>query len=628
MRRKKLKILSGVMIILIVMIGMSLAVANRIMAKKDAEHAKFFNIGAEIKNFIGEYGNAVKDASAADDVTLIADFYSDDYPFNDLPLSEIGQLKRGQWRWKGGEKKYDVSALKHGSKNVSTLKLESEAPWLTSKEEVVDDLSNYLDSIAKVAKIRAKIDMIENIESDHSVVVRVKFILDGTTHKGELFQDRHFYRWHVAKEDEEGTEWQIVSDELVEGIRVLGDGHRFIDLNPAQIGIDYKHARDAKLDKERYGEELKFDVIEHAPGGVSTVDFNNDGLPDIFFADGVRCRLYRNNGVHPSGSGSLMNQTPTFTDVTRESGLDGINQACAGIFADVNNDGFKDLFVTRYLAPNKFYRNNGDDTFTDMSAEMGLDFVAPSISACFLDYNLDGFVDLYVSATGDAFAGIPRIMFFAQNGGANRLYRNNAGENFTDVTKESGVGDTGWSLAVASGDYDNDGYPDLAVANDFGRKNLYHNNQDGTFSEVAKAANVLDFSGGMGITFGDFNDDGYLDLYTSNINSNQRWFGEEMTINQFIRNVVRTRWALLDLGEFLKAFKLLGSEWTEVGKMVGEGNSVFRNNRDGTFTELKDSYANRAGWSWSVAFFDVDNDTDLDIYAANGWVSNNPDSDL
>src|SRR5207244_6561252 len=107
---------------------------------------------------------------------------------------------------------------------------------------------------------------------------------------------------------------------------------------------------------------------------------------------------------------------------------------------------------------------------------------------------------------------ISRVAFSAQTGGQNRLYHNNAGSGFTDVTEASGTGDTGWSLAVASADYDNDGYPDLMVANDFGRKNLYHNNGDGTFSEVAKEAGVLDFSGGMGVTFGDFDDDGYLDI--------------------------------------------------------------------------------------------------------------------
>ena len=196
------------------------------------------------------------------------------------------------------------------------------------------------------------------------------------------------------------------------------------------------------------------------------------------------------------------------------------------------------------------------------------------------------------------------------------------------MTEKSGTGDTGWTLAVAAADYDNDGYPDIATANDFGRKNLYHNNHDGTFTEVAKQAGVLDFSGGMGLTWGDFDDDGYLDLYTSNINSNQRWFGEDMTVSQYMRNVIRTKYAITDLGEYWKVYQLLGPRWTELGKMIGEGNRLFHNNGDGTFRQVKDSHTNRAGWGWSVAFFDYDNDTKLDIYAANGWISNAPNTDL
>src|SRR5207248_1309966 len=254
-----------------------------------------------------------------------------------------------------------------------------------------------------------------------------------------------------------------------------------------------------------------------------------------------------------------------FVDVTTQAGLDQLDQANAGIFADVDNDGFQDLFVARYLAPNKFFHNNGDGTFTDRSREMGLDFKTTSTTAVFLDYDLDGYPDLYVGAYGDAFEDIPRLPFFAQNAKPNRLYHNERGRFFRDMTEVSGAGDTGWALAVASADYDRDGYPDIAVANDFGRKCLFHNNGDGTFTDAAKQAGVLDFSGGMGVTFGDFDGDGYPDLYTSNINSNQRWFGEDMTVSQYVRNVARTRWLLLDAGEYKKFYDLVGPDWPKIG---------------------------------------------------------------
>ena len=233
-----------------------------------------------------------------------------------------------------------------------------------------------------------------------------------------------------------------------------------------------------------------------------------------------------------------------------------------------------------------------------------------------------------VGVYGDAFHDIPRLPFYAQNGGKNRLFRNVGGKHFVDVTDAAGVGDTGWSVAVAAADFDNDGYPELVVANDFGKKTLYHNNRDGTFTEVTQQAGVLDFSGGMGIAVGDFDDDNLLDLYFSNINSNQRWFGEDMTVSQYVRNVARTKWLLLDAGEYKKFYDLVGSGWPKIGTMIGKGNTLFRNNRDGTFTEVKDSHTTRAGWGWGVAFFDMDNDTNLDIYAANGWISGKNKDDL
>ena len=250
------------------------------------------------------------------------------------------------------------------------------------------------------------------------------------------------------------------------------------------------------------------------------------------------------------------------------------------------------------------------------------------MAACLLDFDLDGRLDVYIGINGNAFETSPNISFYATNAEPNRLFRNIDGNHFEDVTETAGVGTTGWTLAVTAGDYDGDGDPDIGVANDFGRKVLYQNNGNGTFTDAAKQAGVLDFSGGMGIAFGDFNDDGSQDLYTSNINSNQRWFGEESTLWQYSRNLVRTKWFFEDFKHYRELYDLVGDEWRTLGQQIGEGNSVFYNNKDGTFRELKDSHATRAGWSWGVALFDMDNDADLDVYVANGWVSGAKTEDL
>ena len=101
-----------------------------------------------------------------------------------------------------------------------------------------------------------------------------------------------------------------------------------------------------------------------------------------------------------------------------------------------------------------------------------------------------------------------------------------------------------------------------------------------------------------------------------------------MTVSQYMRNVVRTKYALTDLSEYIKVYKFLGPAWRELGKLSGDGNRLFQNNGNGTFSQVKNSHTNRAGWGWSVAFFDYDNDSRLDLYAANGWISNAPNTDL
>jgi hypothetical protein len=573
------------------------------MKHQDAEHAKFFRIGRSVNDFLKHYGESFREGIETRDVSSILQLYSDNYR----------APGRGNWMHDPARQEGDVA--------VSLLHSRAAAPF--DKEALARDLVTYFQTLQSVREVTFKINLIESVPDDDHVVFTVKFILDGTDSQGAVLQDRHFYRWELVNEAPAGEpcEWKIARDELVDGLRVAGSGRGFVEASLTELGITYSHERDPRLNPEAAGAALKFAVMQHSGGGLSAADYDSDGRADLFFADGKRCRLFRNEGTNSSGS-------VRFTDVTSAAGLEGIGAATAGVFADVDNDGHKDLFVVRYCAPCLFFHNNGDGTFTDQSREMGLDLNVPAMSACFLDYDRDGFVDIYIAVYGDAFHDIPRLPFFARNGGKNRLLRNERGKHFTDVTDASGTGDTGWAMAVAAGDIDNDGFPDLAIANDFGRKCLLHNNGNGTFTDVTREAGVLDFSGGMGVAFGDVDDDGYLDVYFANINSNQRWFGEDMTVNQYLRNVLRSKWFLADFAEFRELKGLLGPRWRELGKMIGKGNSLFRNNRNGTFTELTDSNTHRAGWGWGVAFFDMYNSTRLDLYAANGWISNKPGTDL
>ena len=595
--KKRLKWLARALLCLAAVLALGAVGLSVYTAREDARHERFYRTGKSINGFLGDYAHALRAAFEQKDAAALAQFYSADYR----------SPARGRWVLRPDADEGDVA--------VSRLRAEGSDTF--TRPDLEAELRAYLAGVTAVDDVKCKIDLIEQAEDGREAVLTVKYILDGRDPCGRLFQDRFFYRWHLVNEGGGAAPaWKVARDELVEGVRVAGTGHGFVPVDLAAAGIDYRHQRDPKLDASDPARRPKFGVIEHAGSGVSVVDYDNDGRPDLFFADGRRCRLYHNDGGF------------RFTDVTAAAHLDGLDGANAGLFADVDNDGYKDLFVVRYGAPCKFFHNNGDGTFTECGREMGLDLEAPCMTACFLDYDRDGFVDLYVGVYGDAFHDIPRLPFYAQNGGKNRLFRNVGGRRFVDVTDASGTGDTGWTLAVAAADLRNTGFPDLVVANDFGKKTLYLNNGDKTFTEATKQAGVLDFGGGMGVAVADFDDDGYLDVYFSNINSNQRWFGEDQTVHQYIRNVARTHWLLDDFDEYQKVYALLGPDWPKLGKMTGKGNSLFHNNGDGTFRELTDSHTNRAGWGWGVAFFDMDNDTDLDIFAANGWISNTCKDDL
>ncbi len=321
--------------------------------------------------------------------------------------------------------------------------------------------------------------------------------------------------------------------------------------------------------------------------GVCVADFDGDGFQDIYFVNGrdlynrgieVQNALYRNNG------------DGTFTDVTDRAGVPGTGYGLGCVWGDYDNDGFPDLYVTQF-GRNVLYHNNGDGTFTDVTTKAGVGG-SPIFhgGATFFDYDRDGRLDLYVGGYVRFDADSPRYCNFVEvrtncppsvyKGTADVLYHNNGDGTFTDVTEKAGIYQPeGKNLSVGAADYDNDGWPDLFVANDGLNAYLYHNQQNGTFNEIGLLSGMALTGRGntmaaMCISLGDYDNDGFLDLYIS---------------------------------DFQKS-----------------SDHIWHNDGKGSFAEVSDQLGITAPTygvlSFGGGFFDYDNDGWLDLFIANGHV--------
>jgi hypothetical protein len=282
-------------------------------------------------------------------------------------------------------------------------------------------------------------------------------------------------------------------------------------------------------------------LIETMPGGVALLDYNNDGLLDIFFVNGGRVtspmKLPENFERHDPRYWNRLyrqNKDGSFTDVTEQAGLASAGDGNYGMgvaVGDYDNDGYPDLYVTSY-GKNILYHNNGDGTFTDVTAKAGVAAGGWSVSAGFFDYDNDGKLDLFVTrymewdtkhskdCGGNYHTYCPPEEFPATT---SILYHNNGDGTFTDVSQRSGIaGKKGRALGVAFADYDGDGFTDIFVANDGMQQYLLHNNGNGTFTELGlEAGAALSQDGrrlsGMGVVFQDYDNDGRPDVIVTEL---------------------------------------------------------------------------------------------------------------
>jgi len=485
----------------------------------------------------------------------------------------------------------------------------SQAGAAVDRAGAVSEWQAYLDSFDSIEEASLHIHRLERWRSPGCLVASVRFELIGTP-KGapQAAIDRAYFRMSFLAN---GAGLEITSGSPMEGERFISARPHFTDVS-REAGIDFVN----RYYPSFLTEPLQFGMIRYGPGGITAVDYDNDGLYDLFIPDGVESKLFHNRG------------DGTFEDVTERAGLSELDGVSVALFADYDNDGHKDLFVSRTFRPNQLFHNNGDGTFTDVTAKSGLGEDSCTTVASWADIDNDGFLDLYVGRYVDPRKAIPAT-FYARNGEPNRLYHNNGDGTFTDVTEKAGLGDPGLCLGCVWGDYDNDGWPDLYVVNDFGRKTLYHNNGDGTFTDVTVKSGTLAYGAGMSASFADYDNDGRLDLYCTNIRSEDAWFAEWPTVARYMVNCWTQGVWRTDMPLYWEIFRQSGMNFVSVFQQMACGNNLLRNNGDGTFEDVTvRTNTNPVGWFWSASFADFDNDGWLDLYAADGWVYNDRDTEI
>ncbi|KAA3621883.1 MAG: hypothetical protein DWQ02_26995 [Bacteroidetes bacterium] len=346
-------------------------------------------------------------------------------------------------------------------------------------------------------------------------------------------------------------------------------------------------------------------------GGVAIGDINNDNLPDIYFTGSmVENKLYLNKG------------NMQFEDITSNAGVGGRNDWTTGVtMADVNNDGLLDIYVCRAynnnfpeLAANLLYINNGDLTFTEQAQAYGIADQSWSTHSTFFDYDLDGDLDLYVLNHlkvntldhGFSLANFTNPVHERSD----HFYRNNGNGTFTDVTVEAGVLNYGVGLGVVSGDVNNDGWPDIYVANDRQEPDiLYINNGDGTFENTIHQAVRHTSYSSMGVDLSDFNNDGQLDMMVCDM----------MAQNNYRRKT-----------------QMFGMNPQDFWMIVADGyhyqymrNVLQLNNGNGTFSEIGQmAGVAKTDWSWATFFADFDNDGLKDLFVSNGIKRDIEDNDF
>lgn len=390
-----------------------------------------------------------------------------------------------------------------------------------------------------------------------------------------------------------------------------GSATLFSDVT-ASSGISFMHRSSDWLSRLlrsylKSGEGAGNIIIPPAFGGsgIAAGDINNDGYDDLLLLSGLGNKLYVNDGKGQ------------FSDITQRAGLRWLRaqdnqpgEPRQPIIADLDNDGWQDILITYVNDRHRVYRNKGDGTFEDLTADSGLG--GESLvggPATVFDYDGDGLLDVYITYFGNYLEGtLPTLKRRNTNGSPNKLFRNTGSFRFKDKTADSGLDNVGWGQAVTHTDFNGDGKPDLIVGNDFGVNSYYENLGNGKFVDVATKFGTDKPSYTMGISLGDLNQDRVSDIYISNI----------VTMNKDEKYILPSEDTTMKFNpDKLAKMRVVEANDLFVSQLTSEG--------EGKAAELTFSQSfkigrgySATGWSWDADFFDYDNDGDDDLYVLNG----------
>ncbi len=476
------------------------------------------------------------------------------------------------------------------------------------RNRFLEHLRSYLNAFSSMITAEFQIASIEptaeSSSSDLRLATRVRYELVGS---GEGFyrQQRIGY-WRLEWQATGVGNFRLAKWQAFDETESRASGPAFIDITGHVLGKNVSAVSQLALGVDYWRTVLDgasgIDIYGH--NGVCMADIDNDGFDDLYVCQpaGLPNRLYRNRG------------DGTFEDITEAAGVGVLENTACALFADVNNDGNQDLIVVRADGPMLFV-NEGRGKFRQKP--QAFRFATPPqgtfTGAAIADYDRDGWLDIYFCLysyyQGADQYKYPLPYYDAQNGPPNFLMRNNRDGTFRDVTAASGLNQNNarYSFCCAWNDFNRDGWPDLYVVNDFGRKNLYRNNRDGSFTDVAAELGVEDIGAGMSVCCFDYDNDESQDFYVANM-----WTaaGERVSSQEAFQQ---------NAPENIRAHF----------RKHARGNSLFRNQYPGKFEDSTASAGVGIGrWSWSSDVWDFDHDGFPDLYITNGMVSGPSRHDL